>query len=209
MSVLDSITFDLHAAEIQLQSFKSWLAGKGFVGEREIVAEIAARPQMTCLLGAVLGIAPPDLIKFELAMKGIFRTDLVLGNHHSRAFALVEFEPAEEKSLFRKGTAQYRYWGSALEHGFGQVVDWAWIRDDHPNDTVLNATFGGMIAKSAFAVVCGRDSGIVGAMEERRFAHRSHLVTIAGHSAQIMTYDGMVQKMDESLAMLMAYLPSP
>ncbi len=208
MSVFDTITFDLLEAETELASFKTWLAGKQFIGETEIVGEITSRPQMACLLGAVLGIPPPDLIKFELTMKGIFRTDLVLGNHASRAFALIEFEPAEERSIFKRGTAQYRHWGSALEHGFGQIVDWAWVRDDHPNDIVLNETFGGSIAKSAYAVVCGRDGGIAGPMEQRRFEYRRHLVTIAGHSVQIMTYDGMIQKMEESLAILKAYLPA-
>jgi len=207
MSVFDPINFDLNAADLQLQSFKGWLAGKTFIGEKEIVAEIAARPQMACLLGAVLGIPPADLIKFELSMKGIFRTDLVLGNDHARTFALIEFEPAEKTSLFKRGTAQYRCWGSPLEHGFGQIVDWAWVRDDHPNDTILHSTFGGAIAKSAFAAICGRDAGIDGAMEQSRFDHHRHLVTIAGHSAQIMTYDDMVQKMDETLALLMAYIP--
>lgn len=205
--VFETITFDLKAAEIELNSFKVWLAGKSFVGETEIVAEIAARRQMSCLLGAILGIPPADRIKFELTMKGIFRTDLVLGNSASQIFALIEFEPAERTSVFKRGTAQYRYWGSALEHGFGQIIDWAWVRDDHPNDTILHATFGGPIKKSAFAVVCGRSAGISAGMEQQRFDHRRHLVGIAGHSAQIMTYDEMVQKMDEHLALLKAYIP--
>jgi hypothetical protein len=206
MSVFDSIAFDLNAAETELHSFKAWLVRRMFIGEKEIVAEIAIRPQMMCLLGFALSIPRPDMIRFELAMKGVFRTDLAIGNDHARSFALIEFEPAEETSIFKRGTAQYRYWGSALEHGFGQVIDWAWVRDDHPNDTVLHAAFGGAIARSVFAVICGRDAGIVGAMEQRRFEHRRHLVTIAGHTTQIMTYDGMVRRMDESLATLMGYI---
>jgi hypothetical protein len=209
MSLFDSIAFDLHAAEIELRGFKGWLADRTFLGEKEIVAEIAARPQMMCLLGVALRVPRPDMIKFELTMKGVFRTDLVVGNDHSRTFALIEFEAAEETSLFRRGTAQYRHWGSALEHGFGQVIDWAWVRDDHPNDTVLHAAFGGAIAHSIFAVVCGRDAGIVGPMEHRRFAHRRHLVTIAGHSAEIMTYDDMVRRIEENLAMLAGYIQTP
>ena len=205
MSVFDSIAFNLNAAETELRSFKVWFASRMFFGEKEVVAEIARRPQMMCLLGVALTVPLPDMIRFELAMKGIVRTDLVVGNDYARTFAMVEFESAEETSLFKRGTAQYRYWGSALEHGFGQVIDWAWVRDDHPNDTVLHAAFGGAIAKSVFAVICGRDAGIVGPMERRRFDHRRYLVTVAGHSVEIMTYDGMVRRMDESLAVLTGY----
>lgn len=206
MSDFSAIAYDLTQAEIELLSFKAWFATQAFVGETAIVAEIKKRPQMACLLGSVLNIPAPDLIKFELTMKGIFRTDLVLGNDSARAFGLIEFEPAEGNTLFKRGTAQYRYWGSPLEHGFGQVIDWAWVRDDHPNDTVLENTFGGKIAKSAFAVIAGRDAGIVGPMEQRRFDHRRHLVAIGGHHAQIMTYDDMVRRMDESLTTAKTYI---
>lgn len=206
MSDFVPIAYDLSIAEIELSTFKTWFAGKAYVGETEIVNEIKTRPQMACLLGSVLNIPAPDLIKFELTMKGLFRTDLALGNHHARAFGLIEFEPAEAATLFKRGTAQYRYWGSALEHGFGQIIDWAWVRDDHPNDTVLENSFGGKIGKTAFAVIAGRDAGIVGAMEQRRFDHRRQLVAIGGHHAQIMTYDDMVRRMDESLTTAKTYI---
>lgn len=206
MSEFVPIVYDLTAAETELSSFKTWFAGQSFVGETAIVAEIKARPQMACLLGSVLNIPAPDLIKFELTMKGIFRTDLVLGNDSARAFGLIEFEPAEVNTLFKRGTAQYRYWGSPLEHGFGQVIDWAWVRADRPDDTLLENTFGGPIAKSAYAVIAGRDAGIVGPMERKRFEHRRHLVAVGGHHAQVMTYDDMVRLMDESLTTMKTYI---
>lgn len=206
MSDFDTITYDLLIAEIELLSFKKWFADKSFIGENDIVNEIKARPQMACLLGSVLNIPAPDLIKFELTMKGIYRTDLVLGNDQARAFALIEFEPAEKTTLFKKGTAQYRYWGSGLEHGFGQIIDWAWVRDDHPNDTIMENSFGGKIKKSAFAVIAGRNDGISGSLEQSRFDYRRHLVAVGGHHAQIMTYDDMIRRMDESLTTAKTYI---
>jgi len=207
MSAFVPVTYDLSVAETELASFKVWFAGKLWVGETQIVAEIRARPQMACLLGSVLNIPAPDLIRFELRMNGIFRADLVLGNDSTRTFGLIEFEPAEEKTLFSKqGTAQYRYWGPGLEHGFGQVIDWAWVRADRPDDTLLENTFGGTVTKSAYAVIAGRDDGIVGPMERKRFEHRRHLVTIGGSPAQIMTYDDMVRRMDETIATLKTYI---
>ncbi|WP_068083478.1 Shedu anti-phage system protein SduA domain-containing protein [Novosphingobium rosa] len=206
MSDFDPIAYDLSVAEAELTSFKTWFGSKSFIGETEIVKEIRARPQMACLLGSVLNIPAPDLIKFELTMKGIFRTDLVLGNDHARAFALIEFEPAEKTTLFKRGTAQYRYWGSGLEHGFGQIIDWAWVRDENPDDIVLGNTFGGKIKKSAFAVIAGRDDGIDGPLEQSRFDYRRHLVAVGGHHAQIMTYDDMLKRMEESLTTAKTYI---
>jgi len=206
MSQLSPIVYDLTQAEVELLSFKAWFAKQTFIGETAIVAEIKKRHQMACLLGSVLNIPAPDLIKFEFTMKGIFRTDLVLGNNSARAFGLIEFEPAEKNTIFKHGTAQYRYWGSPLEHGFGQVIDWAWVRDTHPSDVVLENSFGGKIAKSAFAVIAGRDAGILDPLEQRRFDYRRHLVAIGGHHAQIMTYDDMVRRMDESIMTAKTYI---
>lgn len=58
-------------------------------------------------------------------------------------------------------------------------------------------------------MIAGRDAGIVGAMERKRFKHRRHLVAIGGSPALIMTYDDMVKRMDESLATAKTYIPAP
>jgi hypothetical protein len=200
MSSFESIKFDLKLADTELTSFKTWLAGITFVGETAIVAEIEARRHMACLLASTLGLPAPDMIRFQLALKGMFRTDLVLGNDAQRKFGLIEFEDAEANSIFRKGTAQYRYWGNRLEHGFGQILDWAWVRSDHPNDSVLVAGFGGPITASAFAVICGRDASLRDDVEQRRFRHRRNNLKVEGQPALVLTYDEMVRNMEDNLA---------
>lgn len=206
MSVFKSIKFDVALADAELLSFKTWFAGIGFVGETEIVGEIKKRPQMACLLSALLGFPAPDLIKFELQLKGMFRTDLVLGNDSSRQFALIEFEDAMANSIFKNGTGQYRYWSSRIEHGFGQVVDWAWVRSDHPDDSTLIAGFGGVIRTSAYAVICGRDSSLANSIEWKRLNHRRDSLKIEGHPALVLTYDEMVRQMDANLATLKTWV---
>lgn len=199
MSSFESIKFDLKLADTELKSFKTWLAGVGFVGEKAIVAEIHGRRHMACLLASPLGLHAPDMIKFELTLKGLFRTDLVLGNNGQRKFGLIEFEDANENSIFKRGTAQYRNWSPRIEHGFGQILDWAWVRADHPNDTVLHNGFGGPITASGYAVVCGRDASLRNDLERKRFRHRREHLKIEGQPAWVMTYDEMVVYMAESL----------
>ena len=200
MSSFERIKFDLKLADTELASFKVWLAGVTFVGEGAIVAQIKARRHMACLLAATLGLPAPDMIKFELTLKGMFRTDLVLGNDGQRRFGLIEFEDAEENSIFKKGTKQYRYWAARLEHGFGQVLDWAWVRSDHPSDSVMLAGFGGPIAYSAYAVICGRDASLRDDVERKRFKHRRDFLRVEGLAALVLTYDEMVLNMEDSLA---------
>jgi hypothetical protein len=202
MSALNPISFDLATAASELASFKAWFATVEFVGETTIVGEIKSRPQMACLLAAGLGLSAPNLIKFELQMKGMFRTDLVLGNDGLRQFGLIEFEDAMSNSIFKKGTKQYRYWSPRIEHGFSQIIDWAWVRSDHPNDSVLVAGFGGRIETSAYAVICGRKMSLKDDTEEKRFAHRRDSLKVDGHPALVLTYDDMVRLMEDNLSAL-------
>jgi hypothetical protein len=200
MSVFDGIKFNLTLADSELTSFKAWLSGVKFVSETIIVNEIKSRPQMACLLASTLGLQAPDMIKFELALKGMFRTDLVLGNHGTRRFGLIEFEDAEENSIFKRGTAQYRYRSARIEHGFSQVIDWAWVRADHPSGSVLVAGFGGPVTASAYAVICGRDASLLDDVERKRFMHRRDHLKVEGQTVLVLTYDEMVRYMDDNLA---------
>lgn len=79
------------------------------------------------------------------------------------------------------------------------MLDWAWIRNDHPNDTVLTAAFGGPIHDSAYLVVCGRDASLVDEMERKRFEHRRFKTRIEGTPVAFLTYDDMVKGMELSL----------
>ena len=200
MSRFEAIRFDLRSADVELRSFKAWLAAITFVSEAVIVAEMKTRRHMACLLASTLGLPAPDMIKFELSLKGMFRTDLVLGNDGQRRFALVEFEDAEATSIFKKGTAQYRAWSPRIEHGFSQILDWAWVRADHPNDSVLLAGFGGPITTSAYAVICGRDASLADEVERKRFKHRRDHLKVEGQPALVLTYDEMVRSMEDNLA---------
>lgn len=206
MSAFQSIQFNLSDADVQLTTFKTWLATQKFVGETSIVTEIKTRPHMACLLASTLGLEAPDMIRFELSLKGMFRTDLVLGNNGARKFGLIEFEDAMENSIFKKTTGQYRSWAPRIEHGFSQIVDWAWVRQDHPHDTVLVNGFGGAITTSSYAVICGRDTSLADDVERKRFAHRRSSLKVEGHPALVLTYDEMVRAMEDSMAVLKTWV---
>lgn len=197
--MLEPYRINLAGAEAELDTFEQWLNGAGFVGETAIVREIRARPNMLCLLGPLGAIPAPNLLKWELSLQGLYRTDLVLGNDNRRSFLLIEFEGAEAHSVFgRTGTQQYRNWSPQLEHGFGQVIDWAALQATGPNLALQNA-FHGEIERSVFLVICGRDAGIEGALERQRFNFRREHVHIHGLLSQVLTYDDLVKAMRDNL----------
>lgn len=111
---------------------------------------------MACLMVYTIPMPAPDLYQFEFAIKCLFRADLVVGNDKARQFVLVEFEDGQRDSLFKGGTKQYRYWSPRLEHGFGQVIDWAWAKHSHPTDIAFTNSFGGKVVEDSYVVICGR-----------------------------------------------------
>lgn len=190
--MLEPIRFSLTKAEDELNSFKSWLFANPFFPERAVVKEITARPNMACLSGYSIVMPKPDLIKFEFDIKGMFRADLVVGCDAARKFVLVEFEGGEENSLFSGGPKAYRHWSRQLEHGVGQVIDWAWAKHSAPHDPVLENAFCGKIIEDHYMVVCGRRPR-AGSLEEKRFDFRRARTSVNGVTVQLKTYDDMIQ----------------
>ncbi|WP_018082410.1 Shedu anti-phage system protein SduA domain-containing protein [Asticcacaulis benevestitus] len=202
MSLLLPFKLDLQAAEAELSSFEAWFSTVGFVNEKIVVDEIKSRPHMSILIGTIGNVVVPDLYKWELGLGGLYRTDFVVGNNNLRRFLLVEFEGANEFSLFgKKGTAQYRNWSPELEHGFGQTVDWASYHSYHKTDATLESNFGGPIKSANYLVICGRDKGIVGPLEHQRLTYRREHVRVEGIQAQVLTYDEMLVSLKQTLEM--------
>lgn len=201
------LRFNLATAEEELASFERWFEATSFVGETEMVSQIKDRHHMCALLAAEGGIPAPDMIKSELALSGLFRTDLVLGNDSARAFVLVEFEGAEADSLFsnREKTRQYRSFSHQLEHGFGQVVDWAWLKSYDPSSITLTNAFGGPIRQSAYLLICGRDAGIADELERERYEFRRHKTQVEGVRVLTLTYDDMLRAMKRSLQLAKSF----
>lgn len=200
MTLFKNIKYDLKAAESELNQFSLWLSTAGFVKEKIILREFKKHKNLPCLIGPTGGISYPNLVKWELGLQGLYKTDLALGNHGLRKFLLIEFEGAEENSLFGKTkTVQNRNWSSQLEHGFGQIIDWACVLSHSKHDALIKSNFGGPVQHCAFLVICGRDKGINGPLEKDRLDYRSSMVRIEGIGSQVLTYDQMVVAMQDNL----------
>jgi hypothetical protein len=200
---LDGTRFDKAQAARELTSFESWISAHTYFSEKQVVAEIAARRQMTCLLGYTILMPTPDLIKFEFEVKGLFRAHLVIGNDSLRKFVLIEFEDGKDDSSFKGGTRKYRYWWPRLEHGFGQLLDWGCAKHTHPGDVAFTNSFGGKILDDCYVVVCGRNPK-PGSLEEGRLDFRRTRLSLNGVPLQLYTYDNLIAAMRDNLTPLLA-----
>lgn len=192
MSLFETIQLDYHKAESELAELKSFLQSNQTFSETAIIAELKKRLHLSSLIGSLIpGVKKPNRYKFEFSISGVFRADLVVGSSDQRAFVFVEFEDGNRNSLFGPGrTNQLRDWSRRLEHGFGQLIDWAWAIQDGKKTTLFRNAFGCDLAKAEFLLVCGRDSEMDQA-ERERFDWRSTNITVAGTRATTLTFDGL------------------
>src|SRR5262245_43652677 len=146
-----------------------------------VVSELKQRLHLSCLIGSMTaGVPRSDVYRFEFAIQGVFRADLVVGHSQSRRSVLVEFESGEVNSVFGpQESNQMRAWSRQLERGFGQVIGWAWAIRDAEHTQILKNAFGCDEMSVVYLVVCGRDS-LMSRPEKQRFARRSKKILVDG-----------------------------
>ena len=207
MAQLQRINLDFSKAIVELAEFREFLQDNTTFSERKVVAELKKRPHLSCLIGFLQPSVPrADAYKFEFQIQGVFRADLVVGNLQFKRFVLVEFEGGQDTSVFGpKGTNQMRDWSRHLEHGFGQLVDWAWAIQDACNTQMFKSAFECEDPIVLYLLVCGRDAAMKDGTEERRFAWRSQSIILDGKIATCLTYDGLFRFLESTLEAIKSY----
>src|SRR5262245_24005898 len=128
MSLFQKFDLNYGQAQREVAELVVFLRDNHLFSETKIVQELKKRLHAPCIIGCLIaGAKKPDLYKFEITILGTFTADLVIGASNTRRFVFVEFEGGGANSLFGPGgTAQMRDWSHEFEHGFGQLLDWAW-----------------------------------------------------------------------------------
>jgi hypothetical protein len=193
MSQFHNIELNFREAERQLVQFQSFLHNNKTFSEKQVVNELREKLHLSCLIGAMSsGVWRSDVYKFEFQIMGVFKADLVVGNSQQKRFVFVEFESGDKHSLFGpKKTFQMRDWSQKFEHGFGQLVDWAWAIRDAGNTQIFENAFGCDEFSAEYLLVCGRDS-LMDGTEQKRHAWRARNCILGGKQATCLTYDGLL-----------------
>jgi hypothetical protein len=173
---------DLGKAQSELTEFKAWIDAHYSSGEAAIVAELKSRLDLSMLIQLAAGRGWPNCYKYEFPLLGALRADLVTGSTFERHFVLVEFEGAQENSIFKAKSAKSRQlagWSVAVEHAFSQVSDWTWIKNDSRHSALYQSAFGMPHMVETYLVVCGR-SHFLDATALSRLAWRCDHTQVAG-----------------------------
>ncbi|HET8997717.1 MAG TPA: Shedu anti-phage system protein SduA domain-containing protein, partial [Acetobacteraceae bacterium] len=154
--------FELSQAESQLLQFRAWLNETPYAIEQVATKRLRSLPALCPLLGMYDGRKYPTVQKWEFEIQGVFRADFIAGNPARKEFVLVEFEGAEQHSIFGpSGTNQMRNWGDQIEHGFSQIADWTWAKNESQHSRIFQAALGADESVESYVLICGRDSSLI------------------------------------------------
>jgi hypothetical protein len=131
-SVLAEVVLDYAQAEKELDEYKNWLDRNAVFTETNVVKELKTKVNLCLLIQFAAGKGHPNCYKWEFTLQGALRADLVAGSTAERHFVLVEFEGGSRNRIFnqKRGSSQLKDWSDQFEHGFSQVSDWTWAKND-------------------------------------------------------------------------------
>jgi hypothetical protein len=201
MKKLEVIAFDPVLCRRQVEEFRSWLAGKVELSEREdVLPFFRARPHLALLFAPFnFWSGRPDRIAWEFDVFGDFACDLVVGDWDRGAYCFVEFEDARSDSIFEKqGKKATREWGRRFEHGFSQILDWMHKLDGRTPSTDMLARFGRYEITYEAVLVIGRDQHLDEG-EKERLKWRSDKLAVNTNRIFCLTFDNLLSQFSARL----------
>ncbi len=189
----------MDAAQSDLAEFRNWLNAHTYFKEKDVVAKLKSLPALTPLIGMYDGRTYPSVQKFEFEIQGVFRADFVAGVPGKRHFILVEFEGGEPHSIFGPGgTQQMRNWGRHIQHGFSQIADWSWAKNDSQHSLIYKSAFGVDDSHETYVLICGRNGSLAG-YERSRLLWRNSKTSISNCRVLFQTYDDLAEHFETVL----------
>src|SRR5262245_31084393 len=180
MMSVDSLSLDFELCCKQFDEFRRLLAEKPTLSERkDVLPFFRERRQLSALFGMFNpSISWADRIAWEFDIFGDFACDLAVGQWNEGAYCFIEFENADNNSVFQKqGTKATREWGQRFDHGYSQIIDWAYKFDGLAGSREIETRFGMREIRYQGVLVVGRDS-FLDAGEQLRLSWRAENVVV-------------------------------
>jgi hypothetical protein len=202
---LKPFSLSLKQCEAQVGELRTHLAAHPELSEKDdVLPFFHMREHLSAFVGTLhIPVDRIDRLGFELDVFGHFRCDLAVGNSLERAYSLIEFEDARPSSIFGAGRKYHDEWGARLEHGFSQLVDWFWTINDQRQTGDFARRFGGSDARFYGVLVIGRRAFSQG-VGDARLRWRSDHVSIAGNKITVITFDDLLDALEQRLKYLRA-----
>ena len=145
MAALTPLALSKKQLKDDLKAFKALLRdpNKPDLGEvQDILPFFKGRPHLC----AFMGTYNPNIVDYkrislacEFDIFGDHIADLAVGDTTNHEYCFIEFEDANERSIFNKTTKLTPEWSRRFEHGFSQLVDWIlWIENSKGTTPFMN-----------------------------------------------------------------------
>jgi len=195
MKKFESITIDIATLFAELDDLQKLLDSTTALKERsEIAPFFKARKNLCAALGLMnSAVAMTDLVASELDLFGDFVCDAAAGDSSLKAYTLIEFEDATEFSVLSKlqGGKTVKRWSPRFEHGFSQLIDWAWRLSNENTSHAYRRIFEHNDATIHFLLIAGRDSDL-NDDDLARLRWRANNIHLGAFRMTCLTFDGVL-----------------
>jgi Domain of unknown function (DUF4263) len=208
MKTFASLVLDPGILSDNLTELETLLSSNAHLKERDqVIPFFKERPHLCAALGyANNDVALPNRWAHELDLFGDFVCDVAAGNSETNAYTLVEFEDAQEHSIFSRLQAgkTMKRWAPRFEHGFSQLVDWAWrISAEGESSAAFRRIFGD--DNPTIHLLIGRDADLT-KDDTKKLRWRAQHTFLGQFKMSCFTFDGISQAVRRRL--LLAVQPT-
>jgi len=192
----EEIKLNVPQLRVELDQFDAFLSSTTHLKERaEIAPFFKTRKNLVAAIGLTRSeFGFPDRVATELELFGDFACDLASGDSKRKAFLLIEFEDATERSVLGKAApGKIKPWAPRFEHGFSQLIDWAWrLSFESHSSKAFRRIFGVDDPSIHFLLIAGRDADL-GDDDQARIRWRANNITFGAYRMSFLTFDGLLE----------------
>lgn len=124
MNPLSSFDFDVIKCIAELEKFERLLEQEELRESDDILPFFKKNLHLSAFVASyVAEIVRFDRIKHEFTFFGDFRADLVVGDSVNKTYCFIEFEDANQNSIFVNKGRSTSDWSPRFERGFSQIID--------------------------------------------------------------------------------------
>ena len=203
MRAFEALTLDTNVLTSDLAALETRLAAEIHLKERaQILPFFQGRQNLCVALGLTnSSVELPNRWATELDLFGDFVCDVAAGDSEANAYTLIEFEAALEYSIFMKLQAKksMRRWSPRFEHGFSQLVDWAWrISSEGESSAAFRRIFGVDNPAIHLLLIVGRDADLR-KDDLTRLRWRANHTSLGQFRMSCFTFDGILNSLRRRL----------
>lgn len=207
MKQLAPYKFSLKALKAELDNFKQLLEQKMDLSERDDILPFFKENQhlVAQIATLVSDMQTPDKIAYEFDIFGDFKSDFAVGDSKKHSYCFIEFENANETSVFVQKKGKYKpEFSPRFEHGFSQIVDWFYKLDGLQRSDDFVERFGSRKITYHGILIIGRNNYLDESLRERLKWRTNHVI-INSKQIHCYTFDDLYEKLKENFELLLEY----